>query len=273
MKGRETLLRLLLAVLTSFAVGCTATLDKTSVQAREGAPESTQTEVVSIPYNAGLPTYVVAVEPFIFSRTLTEGKNEANLTIQQGGESLAAKLTTALANVGNFSVVDSDGLTKKVGGKYSTHLGKGEVGPFIIKATVTEYTEAAEASHEQSGASLGWLGLIAGVVGAVADKPGLMWTGAGVAAANPSYNNENAEKKGMVTIDFRVLDGRNSRIVGAFKASGTFSSASAKKGFSLFGIGTESSKFAQSVLGQAVRVALNDAVKKISDSIVGKIKA
>lgn len=253
--------------------GCTATLDKSSLQAKEGAPESTQTEVVSIPYNASLPTYVLAVEPFVFSRTLTEGKNEVNVTYTHGGESLAAKLTTALASVGNFSVIDSDGLTKKQGGKYSVQLKKGEVGPFIVKATVTEYTEVAEASHERSGASLGWAGLIAGAAGAIADKPGLMWTGAGIAAANPSYNNEKAEKKGMVTIDFRVVDGRNSRIVGAFKASGTFSSAQASKGFSLFGIGSQNTKFAQSVLGQAVRVALNDAVKKINDSIVGRAKA
>ena len=251
--------------------GCSATLDKSALQATEGSPESTASEVVAIPHDPKLPTYVVAVQPFIFSRAL--GPNQAQITITTGGESLAAKLTTALANVGNFSVVDSDALQKAKSGKYGAKLQKGEVGPFIVKATVTEFTEVAEASSESSGASLGWLGLVGGIAGAVSGNRALGWTGAGLAAANPSYQSDNREKKGMVAIDFQVIDGRTSRLVGAFKASGTFSSASATKGFSIFGIGKESHKFAQSVLNQAVRVAINDAVKKMNDCLTAKVKA
>src|SRR5215470_2914910 len=54
---------LAIAVLAS---ACTATVDKQSVRATQTAPESTQVEVVRIPYDPSLPYYVVTVEPFAF---------------------------------------------------------------------------------------------------------------------------------------------------------------------------------------------------------------
>lgn len=250
------------------STGCAATVDKASVQAQAGSPESTKVEVVSIPRNPNLPTFVVAVEPFVFSNTFAANEHGMSINIREGGEQLAAQLTTALANVGNIAVTDS-GLRKNNDGTYATKMNKGEVGPFIVRATVTEFTENAEISDTKTGGSLGWLGIIGGVAGAVSGKSGLGWAGAGLAAANPTYENDQHNRKGMVAIDFRVVDGRTSRIVGAFKASGTFASASNTVGVSLFGIGQENHKFAQSVIGQAVRVALNDAVEKINNSLSG----
>ena len=54
---------LVAAVLAS---ACTATVDKQSVKATQTAPESTQVEVVRIPYDPSLPYYVVTVEPLSF---------------------------------------------------------------------------------------------------------------------------------------------------------------------------------------------------------------
>ncbi len=267
LKGSVLFASLFLASTT----GCGVSLDAASLKAEAGAPESTRTEVVKIPYNASLPTYVVAVEPFVFRETHAEDSNVSEFTFRRGGEDLAAKFTTALANVGNFSVIDS-GLKKSKDGVYSAKLKKGESGPYIVKATVTEFTEVAEASSSSRGGSLGWVGLIAGVAGAVSGNSGLAWSGAGVAAANPTYESEEAEKKGMVGIDFRVVDGRTGRVVSAFKSTGTFKSASASKGISLFGIGGSNHKFAQSVLGQAVSVALNDAVTQMNEALAGPVK-
>ena len=70
--------------------------------------------------------------------------------------------------------------------------------------------------------------------------------GAGLAAANPTYNNTEAEREGMVGIDFRIVDGKTGRVVTAFKSTGTFKAASASTGISLFGIGGTDTKFAQS---------------------------
>src|SRR5207247_10537486 len=48
------------------AGGWAATVDKQSVQGTQNAPESAQVEVVRIPDDAGLPRYVVTVEPLGF---------------------------------------------------------------------------------------------------------------------------------------------------------------------------------------------------------------
>ena len=155
-----------------------------------------------------------------------------------------------------------------VGSAAKVRVGKSEKGPFIVRATVTEFTEVAEASSKKEGGSLGWVGAITGIAGAIAGNDALTYAGAGVAAANPSMSRETREKKGMVGLDIRLVDGRSGRVVGAFKATGTFAAASATSGFSLFGIGKEEHEFAQSVLGQAVQAAINDAVRKISDALL-----
>jgi hypothetical protein len=58
------------------------------------------------------------------------------------------------------------------------------------------------------------------------------------------------------------------RVVSAFRASGTFKAEESKSGWSLLGYSNKSSDFAQSVLGQAMQVALNDAAKRISNEVV-----
>ena len=61
-------MRRMIVVLAAALVGaCTATVDKQSVRATQTAPESTQVDVVRIPYDPSLPYYVVTVEPFGFA--------------------------------------------------------------------------------------------------------------------------------------------------------------------------------------------------------------
>jgi curli biogenesis system outer membrane secretion channel CsgG len=215
----------------SLTSACSVQLDKTRAQAQTGAPESTQIEVVSIPYNSEMPTIVFAVEPFIFQETLQQGRNISRIQFVQGGEQIAAKFTTGLANVANFSVIDS-GLIKDSGGMYKAKMLPGEIGPFIVRATITEFTENAESSDRKRG-GLG-------------------------------YSGRQAERQGMVGIDFRVVDGSTGRVFHGFKSEGTFKSASNEARMNFFGIGGGEKKFAQSVLGQAVTAAINDAVVKIN---------
>src|SRR6185369_1784999 len=126
---------LALAVL---AAGCaTATVDKQSARATAVAPESTQVDVVRVPYDPSLPYYVVVVEPFTFDadgspassapRTpgtrygwgpfgwglLPEGpRAEAYNPPPQGasermGVAIANQLVTALGNAGNVRIIDT----------------------------------------------------------------------------------------------------------------------------------------------------------------------
>ena len=73
--------------------------------------------------------------------------------------------------------------------------------------------------------------------------------------------------KGMVGMDLMLVDGRSARILRSFNSGGTFQTQSATSGMSLFGIGGGDAEFAASALGQATRVAMNDAVRKTADTL------
>src|SRR5438046_4449254 len=128
---------LLLAVAVS-CNACTATVDKQSVKATQTAPESTQVEVVRIPYDPSLPYYVVTVEPLSFDAggegggeappvpgrrygwgpwgygLLPEGPQaEAYNPPPAGmsdrvGHGVSAQLVSALGNAGNVQMIDYD---------------------------------------------------------------------------------------------------------------------------------------------------------------------
>ena len=53
----------LFLIALSGLIGCTASVDKSSVQASAGAPEPTKVASIHIPYNPAQPKYVVTVEP------------------------------------------------------------------------------------------------------------------------------------------------------------------------------------------------------------------
>lgn len=250
---------LVLALVTPFFAGCSMQSLSPSVKAEAGRPESAEVDIISIPYDPSKPKYVLVVEPFQSSSSvysITHGE-AGSVPI---ADKMAAQLITALSRVGNFVLYDKSRAS-------SIKLRKGEKGPYMLKATLTEFNETAEASSEDSGVSLGGIGAVMGIAGAVADKPGLMWTGAGLAAANPGYEQGGAAKKGMVAFDVQVTERGSGRIMTSFEASGTFKAASQYSGISLFGISNRKAQFASSALGQALRVAMNDAVQKTSDAL------
>jgi len=269
----------LMCAVTVMATGC-ASLDKSSVAASNNIPGHNRVEAISVPYDPKLPKFVVAVEPFRMddseqvieasstgSKRCIGGECTTTITNKTVGHGVSAQLVTALTNAGNLSVVDMAGVKKLKGGLYSTRIGKGEKGPYIVRGVVTEFTENAESSQTTRGASLGWAGVVAGVAGAVTGNRGLFWAGTGVAAANPTIVAQEAKKTGMIAFDVQVLNGKTGRIIKSFNVVGTFTAKSATNGASLFGIGGSKTEFAQSVLGQAMRVAMNDAVQKTVDAL------
>ena len=286
---------LAIAVLTS---ACAATVDKGSVKATQTAPESTQVEVVRVPYDPSLPYYVVAVEPLSFDAEssgggsappvpgrrygwgpfgwglLPEGPQaRAYNPPPQGasanmGPAIAAQLVTALSNAGNVRIIDYDYYVQNRGkpsnlAKKSDH----ELGPFLIRGNVTEFNEVAEAAGSSTGGSLGGLGAALGVAGAIAGNTPAAVTGAGVALANPTFENTKARRTGSVAMDLKIVNRTNGRLVGSVVANGSFTSESAASGFSLFGFGKASNAFAASALGQANRAAMNSATTQIVDRL------
>jgi curli biogenesis system outer membrane secretion channel CsgG len=229
------------------------------VRAEAGRPAGSEISMVSIPYDPSRPKYVFIVEPFSTSQSVVSfTTGEAGQV--PVGDKMAAQLVTALSRVGNFVLYDHRSASR-------VKLRKGEKGPYLIKATLTEFNENAEAAAEDNSFSLGGIGAVMGIAGAIADKPGLMWTGAGLAAANPGIENSASMKKGMVAFDTQITEKNSGRIIASFEAAGTFKAESAVNGYSLFGFSNRKAQFASSALGQALRMAMNDAVQKTSDSV------
>ena len=252
------------------------------VQAGGEDPSSSQVAEVSIPFDDSAPRFVVAVEPFSSAKqtnvetTITgynrcqNGNCAVTTAVRPLGNDVAAQLISALSKSGNISVLDFSALKKNNRGEYSAKLDKGERGPFLIRGTLTEFTENAQALEENRGASFGWLGLILGISGAVSGNSALGWTGAGIAAANPSFKAEHTKKTGMVSFDVQLINTRTMRVLTSHRVNGTFTAESARNGASLFGIGGNKAEFVQSVLGQAMRVAMNQAVEKIDADLKEK---
>lgn len=290
--------RMYVVALGLLAGACTATVDKQSVKATPTAPESTQVEVVRIPYDPSLPYYVVTVAPFGFDADSSGGGSAPPVPgrrygwgpfgwglLPEGpqaraynppprgasgnmGAAIAAQLVTALSNAGNVRIVDYDYFAQNQG-KPSSLVKKSarEVGPFVIRGSVTEFNEVAEATGSSVGGSLGAVGAALGVAGAIAGNTPAAVTGAGVAIANPTFENTKARRTGSVALDLKIVSPSNGRLVGAVVANGSFTSESAASGFSLFGFGKASNAFAASALGQANRAAMNSATTQIVDRL------
>jgi len=210
---------LLVGAAAALIVGCTASVNKASVQATASAPTSMQVETVRIPYDPSKPMYVVTVEPLQVGADGSAGGPPPS-TGQSGGyhgwgpfgwigpqggspapnayaaplqgmsdkvgKGIAAQLLSALGNSGNIVVIDYDHYLKNADNP-SKMLRPGEVGPFVIKGTVTEFSEVAEANNERQGGSLGWAGTVLGIAGAVSGTPGAGIAGAAISAANPTW--------------------------------------------------------------------------------------
>ena len=287
-------------------VGCTSTINKSSVQATPGVPETTQVAPIYIHYDPALPHYVVTVQP------LTQGAGKSGAPMQKHqqqsynnrgfrpwdwgvgdrlngnpapeidvptlpqltatiGHGMAAQLVSALGNAGNITVIDYEHFLRHQDDPTQL-LRTNEIGPIVIKGVVTEFNEIAEINNQRHGVALGWAGAIMGIAGGIAGSRDLAYAGAGISAANPTWEQQAIQRTGSVAMDLQLIDPVSGRLFGSIIASGSFVSKSASSGLSLFGIGGGGSAFAASSIGQATRAALNDAVLKINQKFVASSK-
>ena len=286
----------LVAVACAVLASCApATVDKQSVRATEGQPESAQVDVIRIPYDPNLPTYVVTVAPLEIAvdgsptapppppgrhygwgpfgyGLLPEGPQAEAYTPPPAGMSdrvghgVSAQLVSALGNAGNVQIIDYEYYLANRA-KPGALVKKGEVGPLVIKGNITEFNEIAEAQGSARGGSLGWVGAGVAIGGAIAGNTPATIAGSSLALANPTYNNTRMRRTGSVGMDLQILDPRNGRIVGTAVCAGKFTSEAATSGFSVFGIGGADTAYAASALGQAQRAAMNDATRQITQRL------
>lgn len=141
---------------------------------------------------------------------------------------IVAQFTSALSGVSNFSIVSSSAVSSLGSGKYSTELRDGEIGPFIVRAQITEYESRVEDSSSKTNVLI--------------------------------VDRKSKLRKGVVGLDVSIFDGRTARLVRSFTVNGTFAKQEKEFG-ALIGVHRDKA-MAQSVMDQALRVALNEAAEK-----------
>lgn len=151
---------------------------------------------------------------------------------------MSAQLTSALSGISNFKVMTKEAVKPIGQGRYSARINSGEKGPFVFKALITEYDNYAEATKQRAGALI--------------------------------YSEGSRVIKGVVGIDVSITNGRDGSIVASFPVRGTFSSQYRKADTGILPFYSKS-KFARSVMDQALRVALNRAAIKAYDALTTRV--
>ena len=270
-------------------------IDKSQAKATATAPESTQVEKLTFPQDPGLPTYVVIIEPFDYSASgqtsgggqvqpagngvsgeaytvLENGNIKTNWSASQGpaiGNGIAKQLGSALGGWPNVVIAEPDAVKHQDDGTYKLKLQPGEVGPFIICGTITEFSETAAMEGKKKGFNSKGLGVGTAIIGGITGHHTVAAVGTGVAVAGPEYQKQEMNRTGMVGMDLRVLDGRIARAVpgGTFDCQGSFTSLAAGTNFGMLGFSSGQTASASSSLGQATRAAMNDALTKIKGAL------
>jgi curli biogenesis system outer membrane secretion channel CsgG len=182
--GRSAMVAAVLIV-AGLAVSCgPAAVDTQPVQrTAEAPPEPTRVGLVRVPYNPSLPYYVVTVEPFTFGADASTSTQQtpgtpygwgpwgwgrlpdgpragSHDTLPAGasgqmGHAIANQLVTALGNAGNIRLLDYEYYWARRD-RPATLLRRnaGEVGPFVISGSLTEFSEIAEAAGSRRTGSV-----------------------------------------------------------------------------------------------------------------------
>ena len=268
-----------------------------SARAKSGAPETARVDEFRIAHDPNLPTYVVVVEQRDYSASgqisgggqagpLADSMDVASgfqIEVSEDGRSITsrsataarpnftegikAQLVTALTRCGNIVVADPESVKKLEDGTYTCRLQEGEVGPFIIRGTISEFNETAELTAEGEEASAGGFAGFVDALGSIAGSRPLRSAADVIGSTGGRQRSEQSFRSGSVGMDLKILDGRSARFVESVSCAGTFSTATGSVQSSMMGFSNHKDEFAASALGQATRAAMNDAMVKISSAL------
>lgn len=270
-------------------------------QAKGEAPVAAQVEEKKFPLDPNLPKYVVAIlKPFEYSASgqisgggqaapvgTTSAEGEMVTTVSPDGsqvvsrvsesagpnigKGISAQLRTVLSGWPNIVIVPPEAVTKNGDGTYSCKLQPGEVGPFVIEGTVTEFSETSQASGKGSKVSVRKAGKLVRDIGFITGNSGVAIGGDAAATVGPEFSNEATKRTGMVGMDLAIVDGRTARYVGAgtFSCQGSFTTVAKASNVSILFVDSGKGEMAASSLGNATRAALNDGLGKIHDALAG----
>ena len=169
----------------------------------------------------------------------------------------SAQLITSLRKVGNLVVADWNTYQRDPD-KIINGLRPGERGPFIIRGTVTEFSETADTSAKGKSTGPNVLSMFIPFVG------GLVSYGIGTKAES------EATHVGMVGLDIPIVDPATGLVMTSLTAEGSFTSVSVTKSRTQFGGTKSNTESASSAIGQAQRIAINKTIAQIHSTLTSQ---
>jgi curli biogenesis system outer membrane secretion channel CsgG len=157
---------------------------------------------------------------------------QKDISVDERAIKLAAQLTSAFSGIENVSVRDFFSLTPLSEGRFSAMLRAKEVGPFVVRAFITESGTKVETDEEKI-------------------------------RYFPIVKTKKSYQVGMVAIDVQVLDGRNGVILKSFPVQGRFEARDKELDVGVILPLYERSASAKSLEDQALRVAVNEAATRV----------
>jgi len=151
-------------------------------------------------------------------------------------ETINSQLLSALGSVANFRIIPDSLPTSPGTGKNrpKVSLADNEQGPFLIRSLITEYNAVVESdTHSPDG---------------------------------NSYQKGNPTLRGVVTIDFEVINLSNKSLVAAFPVTGTESSPETNSDLSL-----RNGALRQQVVAQAMNNALRETIQKLFEKLKSQV--
>jgi hypothetical protein len=175
---------------------------------------------------------------------------------------ISAQLLSTLSRVGNITVVDYEA--------YRSNPDRFKR-IYVIKGTVTEFSETAEAQDQKKSFSTLPGGMVASDIGSAVGSLWMKTVGRIATHSNVASQETATNRKGMVGLDIQIME-PGGVILSSFPCQGTFVTQSATKANTIMGVGMSSSAYQASAIGQAQRAALNDAAKQIFSALQEKSK-
>ncbi|MBL7662600.1 hypothetical protein JNK13_07600 [bacterium] len=231
-----------------FAFSSCVHIDPVSVQAKAGAPASADVADINIPLDSTKPIYSLVVESIsiptssvkIDSKiTKEKASEESTVTIsrssdERGKAEIDAQLVSALAGVGNFRVIDA-----KTYRENPAAITAGNDGIYVVRALMTEYATMSEGQSQRINYF-------------------------------PFGHYAKNAKTGMCAFDISITEAKTGVVVGSFRSAGTFASQKKSSSQGIVLPIAQQHVFAQSVLDQATRVALNEAAVKARETLFAR---
>ncbi len=218
----------------------------------------------AIPYDPNLPTKRVLVSSFdVAVPGLPSGL--------QAEKGLKAQLSTVLSKSKNFMIIDRDALSdlrdelvlkkaRAVTRESSAKAGKLLGAQVVVKGVITEFTESAKGKSAGIKFSAGEAAEVAGIF-KESD------TIDAVIVADPEIKYGKETVTGVVGLDIRIIDINTGTVLKSFDARGEITRKNTQRSLGVAGLTAVSKDFEKTVIGQATRLAMRDAVTQIFEGM------